>query len=239
MPEPPFLAAAFTAAGPTTGFDAAPVEDGGGDDGAPKPEDGAVVVVDESPLGQGFEPEPLPAFEHCCDGALVAVVEPVEPVVPVEPVEPVVPEPVEPVVPVVPVVPDEPVPFWDLGHLLDEFLPEPDFAFFFLAVVVVAGPDDADDAAARWISKRGTAEPPATAGATKANAVTTTVAAASPSRPMRMRDIGTSLFHSGDGTLEPACPGRRRRRARHRAVRNFSAEKGLPAQAGTKYLKPV
>jgi hypothetical protein len=210
VPEP-FLAAALTAIGAMTGPGAPAVEDGGAAGGAPNPEDGAVVVDVESP-GQELPPE-LPPVEHGCGGAVVVVVV-------------------------------EPLPFFGLGHfgpvvdVVDPFLPEPDFPFF-LAAVVIAGPDGDAEAAARWISRRGTAALPATAGATKASAVTTTVAAATPSRPMRMRDIGTSLFHSGDGSPGPACPGHRRRRARHRAVRNFSAEKGLPAQEGTKYLKPM
>ena len=120
LPEP-FLAAAFTAIGETIGSGAPAVEDGGADDGAPKPEDGAVVVVVESP-GQGLDPE-LPPVEHGCGGAVVVVVEEPLPFLALGHFGPVV-------------------------DVVDPFLPEPDLPFFF-AAVVTAGPDGDAEAAAR------------------------------------------------------------------------------------------
>jgi hypothetical protein len=68
---------------------------------------------------------------------------------------------------------------------------EPDLFFDFFVVVGVG----AAGAAARCSWVWGTAELPATAGVNPATAAVAKVTAATPSRPMLMRNIGTSLFH--------------------------------------------
>jgi len=172
-PDPLCLAAAAVVA---IGATLPPVAAGAGCEGAPNA--GAVVVV-VAAAGQGDDPEGA----HCA--AVVGVVVVVDflsffgfghgVVVGVDDVVGVV----EPGATVVVVVDDEPV-----------------FPFDFLAVVVAAGAAGAEAAAGcSWVW--GTAELPATAGVKPASTAATTVAAANPSRPSRMRDIGTSLFHFG------------------------------------------
>jgi hypothetical protein len=202
------------------GAAAPPPAGGAGCDGAPKPPDpgcaGAGVVVEASP-GQDVDPVP---GAHCADGADVVVVADFFPAFgfghfAVGGVAGV--EPAEPVGAVV-------------------VVEEPERPLDLLPVVAVVP----DGAAAVCSSVWGTAEFPATAGVNPATAAAANVTAATPSRPMLMRNIGTSLFRSGRTGRRTGDPEHRRRWARHRARFCRSAqEKGLPAQLGTNYLKRV
>jgi hypothetical protein len=109
-----------------------------------------------------------------------------------------------------------------------------------LAVVDVVPGDAAGAAAAtKSVWRAGWATwPAASAELSPARPAAAATAPAAASRPMRMRDIGTSLFrrggrhHGPEVSGAPAAPGRATG-----AVPNFSAERGLPAQRGRNFLK--
>jgi hypothetical protein len=122
------------------------------------------------------------------------------------------------------------LPVFGFGHFVVG--DEPDF-FDLLAVLGVG----AAGAAARCNSVWGTAEDPATAGVNPATAAAANVTAATPSRPMLMRDIGTSLFQLGDGAPGWRSGASAAMGTPQGTVLTFSAETGLPAQLGTNYLK--
>src|SRR5581483_6377655 len=100
-----------------------------------------------------------------------------------KPLNPGAPGPVVVVVEASPGQDVDPVPG---AHWADGAVVVVDVAFLVVVGVVAAG------AAARCRAVWGTAEFPATAGAMPAKAAVAKVAAATPSRPMLMRDIGTS-----------------------------------------------
>src|SRR5439155_24784043 len=107
--------------------------------------------------------------------------------------------------------------------VVDVFLPFFLLPAFGMAAVpgdaVVAAADGPGRCTAVW-----TAWLAASAELNPASPAAVARAPAAASRPMRMRDIGTSLFRRGGRHLG-RCPRRRRRGARHRGqVPNFSAE---------------
>jgi hypothetical protein len=105
------------------------------------------------------------------------------------------------------------------------------------AVVDVVAGDGAGDAGAvaPGLARTWAVWPAASAELKPARPEATARVPAAASRPMRMRDIGTSLFRGKGTAPRTGCPGRRRRGARHRAGFELLPRNGTSCPIGQKF----